>query len=180
MSQSRRWDSSSDEDLPTGPTAASRGSTPKAPVAPGGPAAAASARSRVDPDALTSHVASTFKPMAREPPNQALPVEDLLKAEAGKFAVENGRCQLCERSGDRDLSWSNPGCRGCSVVDALKLEDHLFARLMLPDRSASNVKIRRPKAKPLVGSRLRPTFVSGPEPSEPFDFHFVSQSLPLR
>lgn len=176
----KKMDSSSDEDLPTGPTAASRGSTPKAPVAPGGPAAAASARSRVDPDALTSHVASSFKPMAREPPNQALPVEDLLKAEAGKFAVENGRCQLCERSGDRDLSWSNPGCRGCSVVDALKLEDHLFARLMLPDRSASNVKIRRPKAKPLVGSRLRPTFVSGPEPSEPFAFHFVSQSLPLR
>ena len=189
----KKMDSSSDEDLPAGPTGptASRGSTPKAPAVPGAggaggaggpaPAAPASARSRVDPDALTRQVASSFKPVAREPLNQALPVEDLLKAEAGKFAVENGRCQLCERSGDRDLSsWSNPGCRGCSVVDAMKLEDHLFARLMLPDRNASNVKIRRPKAKPLVGSRLRPAFVSdaGPEPSLPFDF-FVSQSLPL-
>ena len=113
--------------------------------------------------ALTTRVAASFQKSKkpRRSPQARLPLDELFKVEAGRPAIVNGICQLCEKQGGTDAlqtgSWGNPRCRGCAVVDAIDLKAHPFARLLRPD-CGTNAKILRPKANPQLGTRLRSAF----------------------
>ena len=100
---------------------------------------------------LTTRVAAAYqKPrQPRKVPGAAMSVEELFRVEAGKAAVSEGICQLCEQSG------GNPVCRGCSAVDSINLRSHPFARLLYQENPQA--RLLRPRAKAL-GARLRPTF----------------------
>jgi len=111
------------------------------------------------------------------PEDGMLPLEDLFPIESGKPCFEDGECQLCGRKifceddgkSVRDakiLSFGNPHCRGCSVVDALSFQQHPFSRLLLG--ADPGVKMAKLKAKPYAGKRMHPTFPLPPEPGATF------------
>lgn len=125
-------------------------------------------------EALTTQVAASFqKPLKPQKtvkaPGPLMPVEELFKVEGGCRAIAEkegglegvkGVCQLCDRTGGLNqgiASWGNPRCRGCSIVDAINLKAHPFARLLQPE-CHTNAKILRPKAKAQLGARLRAVF----------------------
>lgn len=59
-------------------------------------------------------------------------MKELFMREAGEPCIVEGRCTLCQRTVHQE-DWGNPRCRGCSTVDALAFEHHLFRRMLLPD-----------------------------------------------
>eukprot|EP00930_Biecheleria_cincta_P044627 TRINITY_DN30721_c0_g1_i1.p1 TRINITY_DN30721_c0_g1~~TRINITY_DN30721_c0_g1_i1.p1 ORF type:complete len:1108 (-),score=196.98 TRINITY_DN30721_c0_g1_i1:33-3356(-) len=117
------------------------------------------------------------QPEPQQPHQGLLPLEDLFPVESGQPCFVDGECQLCGRKvfcqGDEKSvmdakiqSFGNPHCRGCSLVDAISLQRHPFARLLVG--ADAEVKTAPLEAKPHVGKRLHPTFPLPPESGEGF------------
>jgi len=58
------------------------------------------------------------------------PVQEEPQPRVERFCVVDDKCRICERvflPGD----FGNPQCRGCSIVDRLPFEQHLFRKLLI-------------------------------------------------
>merc|ERR1712070_329910 len=60
------------------------------------------------------------------------------------LCIVDGECAICKAPA-KPNKWGNPRCCGCSVVDILPFNDHLFKMLLVPQESKN---LRPLDAKP--------------------------------
>jgi hypothetical protein len=56
----------------------------------------------------------------------------------GPPCVVDGSCKICKGAAEQG-QWGHPCCHGCSIVDQLPFNDHLFKKLLVPE-SETNLK----------------------------------------